>query len=232
MEPEVNSSPNLNPNVQGNNEVLKQKKLIIVVFILVIILLLGIIFMYFSFKKNISAIIPSKTENSQKIIQNPGKVSNQEVKIPENQVIGKIKEVSSEKITVTLSPIYSPGNQQQEIDKEVTKNQVDEIKKLIKNPDFNAEKAKQIQEEMQKKYEQNPNVIAEPSEENKQLAEDKTLSPFVEEAISWKDLAVGNQVTYQGDPSGSGKKILVVISDVPSENAPPLDSNININNNK
>ena len=228
METEINQDL----NVQENNRSLKQKIIIIILLGLVFILILGMVFMYFYFKKNMSCAATSKLENSQKFIRSPETANNQEIKIPENQIIGKIKETSPDKITVTLSLIYSPGNNQRTIDKEVARDQVDEIKKLVKNPNFDAEKAKQAQAEIQKKYEQDSNAFTEPLTENKQLAENGTLSPFIEEVISWEELAVGNQVTYQSDPSGSGEKVLIVLSVIPSEITPSLNSNGNINDNK
>jgi len=216
-------------NESEKNQKSGQKTMIIILCVLVFVLILGMFFLYFSFRKNFLNTIPSKPTASEKV--NPpleaGKAP--EMKIPEDQIMGKIKEIGQDKIKVTLSPIYSPGNEKQETDKDIEKSQVNEIKKLVKNPNFNEEKAKQIQDEMRKKYEQNQNATTEPSEESKKLANDETLRPFVEKIISWEELVVGDQVIYQKEISGGEKKILVVLSEIALPPAPPANSNGNVN---
>lgn len=207
------------PNKESKN----QKIIIYILGVLVLALTVGFVFLYLTVDKMQKARTEtvSGTEKNETVENSSSNASpvSPEIRGVNNDLaaplIGKVKEVSEEKIKIILSAAFGGSqNSQQEIEKEIEKNKVDVVKKLIKNPNFNEEKAKQIQEEMKKKYESNKGAIAEDTEEGNHLANDEDLRPFTEEIVNWSDLKVGAQVSYQKDAVEVDKMDLVILSEL------------------
>ncbi len=134
-------------------------------------------------------------------------------------VIGRIKTIEGGKLKIDA--LDFTGGQKNEIEKEIIKSEVSAIKKLIKNPNFNENKVKQIQEEMKKKYEENKKAVSDVSDESMQLMNDPSLRPYVEKDISWEELKTGEQISWQKDfnnGENAEKKILVVLSEMSENN--------------